>query len=116
MIKKAIVTALMSLALVGSLTLPSLAKGKAPTHMPHHQRRDQVNSRRNHQHSRIANGVKSGKITASEHKQLAKEGAQIRHQEHADRKANGGYITKGQQKQLNQEQNQRSQQIYQDKH
>jgi len=114
MIKKAIVTALMSLTLVGSLALPSLAK--APTHMANHPRRDQVNGRRNNQHSRIANGVKSGKISASQHKQLAKEGAQIRHQEHADVKANGGHLTKGEQKQINQEQNQRSKQIYQDKH
>ena len=114
MIKKAIVAVLMSLTLVGSLALPSLAK--APTHMPNHPRRDQVNSRRNRQHSRIANGVKSGKINASQRRQLAKEGAHIRHQEHADVKANGGHLTKGEQKQINREQNQRSRQIYRDKH
>jgi hypothetical protein len=109
MIRNTIVTAVMFL----TLALPSLA---APTNMPNHPRRDQVNGRRNMQHSRIANGVKTGQITASEHQQLATEGTQIRNQEHADVKANGGYLTKSQQQQLNQEQNQRSQQIYQDKH
>ena len=111
---KSILNALVGLSLFASLTIPSIAK--APTHMPHHQRRDQVNARRNHQHSRIEKGIKSGKITPREHHQLAREGNKIRHQEHADRRANGGYITKGQQKQLNREQNQRSKQIYKDKH
>ncbi len=46
--------------------------------------------------------------------QLKSENHAIRQQEQTDARANGGYITKGQQHQLNQEHNQLNRQIHQD--
>ncbi len=40
----------------------------------------------------------------------------MKQQEHADVKANGGYLTKARQKQLNQEENANSALIYDEKH
>jgi len=44
------------------------------------------------------------------------EEAKIKAQEQADAKANGGHITKGEQRQLNREENAESRQIYEEKH
>ena len=61
-------------------------------------------------------GVKSGELTAAEAKTLRGEEAGVKAEERAEVKANGGHLTKGKQKQLNQELNQDSKQIYAEKH
>ena len=81
-----------------------------------HQRRAQVNKRVENQRDRIDQGVKSGKLTKGEAKQLRANDKAIKAQEHADVKAHDGHITKGEQKQLNQEENANSKLIYDEKH
>lgn len=81
-----------------------------------HPRRAEVNSRVRNQEKRITNGVKNGKLTQAQAQQLRGEEAGVKAQEQAEVKANGGYLTKPEQKQLNQELNQDSKQIYADKH
>ena len=73
-------------------------------------------ARLNRQHKRIEQGVKNGKITPKEHKQLAKEGKEINNQRKADLKKDGGRLTHKQRKKLEKEENKRSDQIYNDKH
>jgi hypothetical protein len=68
------------------------------------------------QHSRIKQGVKDGSVTPKEHAQLAKEGHQINKERKHDLKKDGGKLDKSDRHQLEQQENSRSQQIYQDKH
>jgi len=91
--------------------------GPAPTGMPNHPRRDQVNTRENRQLNRINQGVKNGKLTKSQAQQLRGNEKSLQAQKNADYKANGGaHLTKAQQGQLNKQENQSSKQIYNEKH
>ncbi len=81
-----------------------------------HPRRNQVNKRVKNQRKRINKDVASGKLTAQQGQQLKANDAAIKQQEHADVKANGGYITKPEQKQLNQEENANSKLIHDEAH
>ena len=81
-----------------------------------HPRRNQVNKRVKNQRSRINKDEKSGKITKAQGNQLKANDRAIKQQEHADVKANGGHLTKGEQKQINQEENANSKLIRDEKH
>jgi len=75
-----------------------------------------VGQRRENQQDRIAQGVKSGQLTAGETAKLESQQKGINQQVAADRKANGGTLTKGEKAQLNHEQSQASKSIYNKKH
>jgi hypothetical protein len=75
-----------------------------------------VGQRKENQQDRIANGVKSGQLTAGETSNLETKEAAINGETRADRAANGGKLTSAEKAQVNQQQNQLSKQIYQDKH
>lgn len=81
-----------------------------------HPRRNEVNKRVKNQRARINQGVKNGTLTQQQAQQLKANDRAIKAQEHADVKANGGYLTKPEQKQLNQEENANSKLIYDEKH
>jgi hypothetical protein len=76
----------------------------------------EVAQRKENQQDRIANGVKSGQLTAGETANLENKEAAINGETRADRAANGGKLTPGEKRQVNQQQNQLSKQIYNDKH
>jgi hypothetical protein len=75
-----------------------------------------VAQRKENQQDRIANGVKSGQLTAGETANLETKEAAINGETRADRAANGGKLTSAEKTQINQQQNQLSKQIYNDKH
>jgi hypothetical protein len=75
-----------------------------------------VAERKENQQDRIANGVKSGQLTAGETANLENKEAAINGETKADRAANGGKLTSAEKSQINQQQNQLSKQIYNDKH
>ena len=77
---------------------------------------DTINGRRFDQQARIANGVGSGQLTAGETKHLEGREANINHEVHADRQANGGTPTPQERAKVNQQQNSASRNIYADKH
>lgn len=81
-----------------------------------HPRRAEVNSRVRNEDARINQGVKSGELTQAQGQELKGEVAGVKAEERTEVKANGGYLTAGEQKQLNQELNQDSKQIYAEKH
>ena len=81
-----------------------------------HPRRNQVNKRVKNQRKRINQDVKNGSLTQAQAQQLKSNDAAIKQQEHADVKANGGYLTKSEQKQLNQEENANSKLIHDEAH
>jgi hypothetical protein len=75
-----------------------------------------IAQRKENQQDRIANGVKSGQLTAGETANLEKKEAAINKETAADRAANGGKLTSTEKAQVNKQQNQVSKQIYADKH
>ena len=81
-----------------------------------HYGNNKVDQRRENQQDRIAQGIKSGQLTAGETAKLEKQQQGINKQVGADRKANGGTLTASQKKQINKEQNQASRNIYRKKH
>ena len=75
-----------------------------------------IAERKENQQDRIANGVKSGQLTAGETANLESKEAAINGETKADRAANGGKLTATEKQQINKQQNQLSKQIYNDKH
>jgi hypothetical protein len=94
----------------GSSTQGSSTTTSTPTKQP------TVAQRKENQRDRIANGVKSGQLTAGETANLESKEAAINGETRADRAANGGKLTQSEKQQINKPQNQVSKQIYQDKH
>jgi len=83
---------------------------------PGHPRVNQVNQREQNQQDRIANGVKNGTMTPGQAAHVEGQEQHIENQEKRDMAKNNGHLTKGEQKQLNKEQNKTSKEIYKDKH
>jgi hypothetical protein len=77
---------------------------------------NEVGQRRENQQDRIAQGVKSGQLTAGETAKLENQERGINQQVRADRAANGGKLTAGEKAQVNREQNRESRNIYNKKH
>lgn len=75
-----------------------------------------VNSRRQNQQGRIANGVQSGQLTAGETKRLETREGNLNSEIHNDRSANGGKLTQQERSRVNRQQNNLSRSIYNDKH
>jgi hypothetical protein len=81
-----------------------------------HPRRNQVNKRVDNQRARINQGLKNGELSKGQARQLRANDRAIKAQEHAEVKANGGHLTKAEQRQLNQEENANSKLIHDEKH
>lgn len=77
---------------------------------------NKVGQRRENQQDRVAQGIKSGQLTAGETAKLENQQKGINQQVKADRAANGGKLTTGEKAQVNHEQNQASRNIYRKKH
>jgi hypothetical protein len=75
-----------------------------------------INQRRENQQDRIAQGVKSGQLTARETGHLENKEARLNHQIRNDRRNDNGHLTNGERAQVNREQNRLSRDIYRDKH
>jgi hypothetical protein len=76
----------------------------------------EVKQRRENQQDRIANGIASGKLSASETARLEKGQAAINQETRTDRALNGGHLTQGEKQQINRQQNRASGRIYRAKH
>ncbi|HZU09462.1 MAG TPA: hypothetical protein VFA02_06115 [Pseudacidobacterium sp.] len=76
----------------------------------------EVGQRRENQQDRIAQGIRSGQLTAGETSRLENREQGINQQIHADRQANGGKLTAGEKAQMNRQQNRASRAIYRNKH
>ena len=78
--------------------------------------KSEVGQRQRNQQERIAQGVKSGQLTASETAHLEGRQAAIHKEVHNDRVANGGTLTAAERRQVNRQQNRTSGAIYRKKH
>jgi hypothetical protein len=76
----------------------------------------EIGQRRENQQDRIAQGVKSGQLTAGETAKLENQQQGINREVSADRQANGGHLTGADRKAINQSQNRASRNIYNKKH
>ena len=75
-----------------------------------------INQRKENQQDRVAQGVKSGQLTAGETTHLEKQEAGINKEESGMRTQDNGHLTKQDRKTLRHQQNQESRRIYRDKH
>jgi hypothetical protein len=78
--------------------------------------KSEVGQRQRNQQERIAQGVKSGQLTAGETAHLEGREAAIHKEVHNDRAANGGTLTAAERRQVNRQQNRTSGAIYRKKH
>ncbi len=81
-----------------------------------HYGNNEVGQRRENQQDRVAQGIRSGQMTAGEAARTENREQGINQQVHADRQANGGKLTGQERGQINREQNGASRQIYRQKH
>jgi hypothetical protein len=77
---------------------------------------NEVDARRENQQDRIGNGIASGKLSAAQTSRLEIGDAAIDKEVRTDRSLNGGKLTTGEKKQVNQQQNKMSGKIYRAKH
>jgi hypothetical protein len=75
-----------------------------------------IAARKENQQDRIAQGVKSGQLTAGETAKLETKEARVNKEIRTDRAANGGKLTGAEKAQVNHQQNKMSKAIYKDKH
>ncbi len=75
-----------------------------------------INQRKENQQDRIAQGVKSGQLTAGETAKLEKQEAGINKEERGMRAQDNGKLTAQDRKTIKTQQNQESKRIYRDKH
>ncbi|HUJ95469.1 MAG TPA: hypothetical protein VLW84_09415 [Terriglobales bacterium] len=78
--------------------------------------KSEVGKRAENQQDRIAQGIRSGQLTAGETSRLEGRETAINHEVHNDRAANGGKLTGAEKAQINRQQNRTSGAIYRDKH
>ena len=75
-----------------------------------------INQRKENQQDRIAQGIKSGQLTAGETSRLEHQEAGINKEERGMRAQDNGHLTKSDKALINKQQNQESKRIYRDKH
>ncbi len=78
--------------------------------------KSEVGQRERNQQERIAQGVKSGQLTAGETAHLEGRESAINKEVHNDRVANGGKLTAAERRQVNHQENRTSRAIYRKKH
>jgi hypothetical protein len=106
---------LSKLVLVASLTLtPAAIHAQTPPTPGQHDYN--INQRKVNQQDRIAQGVKSGELTAGETSRLEHQEAGINQEERGMRAQDNGHLTKADRQTIHQQQNQESRRIYRDKH
>jgi hypothetical protein len=92
---------------------PTLAQD---ANVPGHPRVNEVNQRLDNQQQRIANGEANGTMNGKQAARDEKHDANIAQRESRDEAANGGHLTKAEQRNLNKSLNKDSKHIYKQKH
>lgn len=97
-----------TLASLGAMAAPASAE---TAWARHHPRQHEVLAREHHQLRRINHERREGEITGQQAHALRASDRAIAMQDRADAKANGGYITRAEQRQMNREENAQSRAI-----
>ena len=93
------------------VALPAVGSAQTTNYERHH-----INARKENQQDRIAQGVKSGQLTAGETAKLEHQEAGINKEERGMRAEDNGHLTAQDRHTLAAQQNQESRRIYRDKH
>jgi hypothetical protein len=93
------------------VSLPAVGSAQTTNSERHH-----INARKENQQDRIAQGVKSGQLTAGETSKLEHQEAGINKEERGMRAEDNGHLTAQDRHTLAAHQNQESRRIYRDKH
>lgn len=93
------------------VALPALGSAQSTRYQRNH-----INSRKENQQDRIAQGVKSGQLTAGETARLEHQEQGINGEERGMRAEDNGHLTAQDRRTLATQQNQESKRIYRDKH
>ena len=93
------------------VALPALGSAQTTKYERQH-----INARKENQQDRIAQGVKSGQLTAGETAKLEHQEAGINKEERGMRAEDNGHLTAQDRHTLAAQQNQESKRIYKDKH
>jgi hypothetical protein len=96
-----------------SLILATITAAFLAASLPADQK---IAARKENQQDRIAQGVKSGQLTAGETARLETKESRVNKEIRTDRAANGGKLTGAEKAQVNRQQNRLSKDIYKDKH
>jgi hypothetical protein len=96
-----------------SLILATISAAFLAASLPADQK---IAQRKENQQDRIAQGVKSGQLTAGETARLETKETHLNKEIRTDRAANGGKLTGAEKAQVNRQQNRLSKDIYKDKH
>src|SRR4051812_18778951 len=99
---KLITTIVISSAFLATTTLPASA--------------GTIAQRKENQQDRIAQGVKSGQMTAGETARIERKESALNKEVRAERTLNNGKLTPAERKQVNRQQDRLSKQIYREKH
>jgi hypothetical protein len=108
----AILAAAFSAGYVSAQQVPPTSQTSSTAAQP----AGKIADRKENQQDRIAQGVKSGQLTAGETSRLENKEARINHETRTDRAANGGKLTNAEKAKVNRQQNRVSKDIYRDKH
>jgi hypothetical protein len=81
-----------------------------------HNGPSEIGQREQNQQDRIAQGVRSGQLTAGETAHLENQQQGVHREAAADRQANGGHLTGADRRAINQSENRASRNIYNKKH
>jgi hypothetical protein len=103
-------------ALALLLAVSTGASASAKDWAAHHPRRAEVNARLANQNRRISAGVADGQLSHAQAHQLRADDHSIRTEERADASVDGSHITRGEQRQVNQQENANSRAIYDERH
>ena len=107
---------LKTLSLAAAFVLSPIAVYAQATSAPAPETKPTINQRKENQQDRIAQGVKSGQLTAGETSHLEHQEAGINKEERGMRAQDNGHLTKQDRSTLRSQQNQESRRIYRDKH
>ena len=108
--------ALAALILPVSAQTPTPAPAPSPDPAVKQPKEQNVQHRYQSEQTRIADGIKNGDLTEAEAKTLEKKQADLNREAVQMKKANGGKLSAADRAKLEQQQNQLSKQIYQQKH
>lgn len=93
------------------VALPAVGFAQTTKYQRHH-----INARKENQQDRVAQGVKSGQLTAGETAKLEHQEKGINQEERGMRAEDNGHLTAQDRHTLARQQNQESRRIYRDKH
>ena len=102
-------------AALAALMLPGMAQSDSTTTTTP-AKKPVIAQRKAHQQARIAQGVKSGQLTAAETAHLEHKEAKLNQETRAMRAENGGKLTPAEKAKVTRQQNRLSRQIYRKKH